>query len=102
MAALPGLEPGHDGIKIRCLTNLAKGLLATVEGIEPSSPDRQSRIINHYKTRPNKFVVNAIGFEPKPAPLSKIHPLLQELQLSLLISAVLPQHHATTMLYLQV
>ena len=59
MAGVPGFEPGHDGIKIRCLTawlypkNLMKFslvLMGRLMGIEPTNAGTTIRCVNHFAT----------------------------------------------------
>ena len=56
MAGVPGFEPGHDGIKIRCLTawlypkNGGGGRIRTAE---PEGADLQSAAFSLFATPPN-------------------------------------------------
>jgi hypothetical protein len=59
MAGEPGFEPGHDGIKIRCLTawlypNELKrdGGGGRIRTAEPEGTDLQSVVFSHFTTPP--------------------------------------------------
>ena len=64
MAGVAGLEPARDGIKIRCLTDLAipQGLLERVKGIEPSLSAWKAEVLPLNYTR--RYLVEGRGFEP--------------------------------------
>ena len=59
MAGVPGFEPGHDGIKIRCLTawlypkNGGGGRIRTAE---PEGADLQSAAFSHFATPPDEHL----------------------------------------------
>ena len=52
MAGVPGFEPGHDGIKIRCLTAwlYPKMYMGRLMGIEPTNAGTTIRCVNHFAT----------------------------------------------------
>ena len=60
MAGVPGFEPGHDGIKTRCLTawlypnaNINKtGGGGQIRTAEPEGADLQSAAFSHFATPP--------------------------------------------------
>ena len=66
MAGPPGFEPGHDGVKVRCLTAWLWAKMVEGDGFEPPNPegaDLQSAAFSHFATPPQK-VVPARGLEP--------------------------------------
>ena len=64
MAGVPGFEPGHDGIKTRCLTawlypiNYDKktGGGGQIRTAEPEGADLQSAAFSHFATPPYKVM----------------------------------------------
>ena len=57
MAGVPGFEPGHDGIKTRCLTawlypNEITGGGGQIRTAEPEGADLQSAAFSHFATLP--------------------------------------------------
>ena len=59
MAGGPGFEPGHDGIKTRCLTAwlypkaIKTGGGGQIRTAEPEGADLQSAAFSHFATPPN-------------------------------------------------
>ncbi len=59
MAGVPGFEPGHDGIKTRCLTawlypnaKYKTGGGGQIRTAEPEGADLQSAAFSHFATPP--------------------------------------------------
>ncbi len=70
MAGVPGFEPGHDGIKIRCLTAWLypnTGGEGRIRTAEPEGADLQSAAFSHFATSPLTLMVEDDGLEP-PTP----------------------------------
>ena len=61
MAGVPGFEPGHDGIKIRCLTAWLYPNMAVPTGIEPAISCVTGRHVNRYTTGPMYLLLNLNG-----------------------------------------
>ena len=63
MAGVPGFEPGHDGIKIHCLTAwLYPNKVAVRTGLEPATSCVTGRHSNQLNYR--TVMVTPTGFEP--------------------------------------
>ena len=67
MAGVPGFEPGHDGVKVRCLTAWLYPNMGRSMGIEPTSVGATIRCVNHFATTAiikDKNMAGAVGIEP--------------------------------------
>jgi hypothetical protein len=54
MAGGVGIEPTHDGVKVRCLTAWLSPKVGRPEGIEPSNAGATIRCVNHFATAAKK------------------------------------------------